>query len=86
MNMHSAMKEYNSMPQPCGEIRQTVQHGTDFSPEAKDQIRCNKSGISFKVAKVIFIGEAGVGKTSLGKFTRLVKPQELLSLVKSKLK
>lgn len=62
--MHSAMKQYNHMPK-C--VNEHTSHGADFSPETLKLIRTNKTAISFKVAKTIFIGEASVGKTSLGK-------------------
>ena len=58
------MKEYNQMPK-C--VNEHTSHGAEFSPETLKLIRTNKNAISFKVAKTIFIGEASVGKTSLGK-------------------
>lgn len=61
--MHSALKAYNHMPKSYDERRA---HATDFSTETKRMVNSNKTAISFKVAKAIFIGEAAVGKTSLG--------------------
>ena len=62
--MHSALKEYNHMP---AHMDSQTSHGADFSRETRELIRTNKMAMSFKVAKTIFIGEASVGKTSLGR-------------------
>lgn len=37
----------------------------DFSPAAKSQAYSNKSALALKMAKVIVVGDCGVGKTSL---------------------
>ena len=39
----------------------------NFSRECKNQVNTRRNSVSMKIAKAIFIGEASVGKTSLGK-------------------
>ena len=41
-------------------------YGNDFTQQCQNQVRHRRSAVSLKIAKAIFIGEASVGKTSLG--------------------